>query len=128
MYKYVWRKLVSCITSERALAVVQVDKTRGTDTSAYRFKDHRHWCRYIYICVRPSGRGQNLDRCQVEHPAVHSIQGRMVFRECACAEWVRLYVWRKRTEGSRKVYGGERTEREARERNEGRGGERNGEG
>ena len=36
--------------------------------------------------VRPSGRGQKLDRCQVEDAAANDIQGRVVFRERACPE------------------------------------------
>ena len=36
--------------------------------------------------VRPSGRGQNLDRCQVEDAAVNDIQERLVLRECACPD------------------------------------------
>ena len=39
-----------------------------------------------YIYARPSGRGQNLERYQVEHAAVNDIQGRVVLRECACEE------------------------------------------
>ena len=89
--------MVSCITpltgtcakdrslwygSIRPQALISVHKTVNTGVGSKIIGPDTGSCIY----VRPSGRGQNLDRCQVEETAVNDIQVRVVFRERACPD------------------------------------------